>query len=123
MKRLISFSAFFICWSALAAFIGGFATTLIGADSPTPRPARVRAVDLDLNESQEIKLADGTNVRVKLLSVDETRDPMRNAVRQARVKVELNGQSLVLTSATYHLPVTLGGVQLDCPITKGYVGN
>ena len=50
-------------------------------------------------------------------------NPNSDAVRQARVQIELNGQSLVLTSATYHLPVTFAGVQVDCPITKGHVGN
>jgi hypothetical protein len=44
-------------------------------------------------------------------------------VRQARVRVEINGQSLVLTSATYHLPVKFAGVQIDCPITQGHVTN
>jgi len=48
---------------------------------------------------------------------------MRDAVREARVRIELNGQSLVLTSATYHLPTMFAGVQIDCPITKGYIGN
>ena len=100
-----------------------FVGELNAADSPPARTALVRAVDLDLNEAQEVELADRTRVRVKLLTVDETRDAMRDAVRQARVKVELNGQSLVLTSATYHLPVKFAGVQIDCPITKGYVGN
>jgi len=80
-------------------------------------------VDLNVNEAQEVTLSDRTIVRVKLLSVDETRDPMRDAVRQARIRVEVNGQSLVLTSATYHLPVTFAGVQIDCPITQGHVGN
>lgn len=108
---------------ALAAFAGLFAADLPAADSAPVRPALFRTVDLNVNETQEIQLADRTRVRVKLLSLDETRDPMRNAVRQARVKVELNGQSLVLTSATYHLPVTFARVQIDCPITQGYVGN
>jgi len=44
-------------------------------------------------------------------------------VRQAQVKVEIDGQSLVLTSATYHLPRKFAGVQIDCPVTKGHVGN
>ncbi len=70
-------------------------------------------------DSGEVTLADGARARVKLLRLDEARDPMRNAVRQARVTVELNGKSLVLTSATYHLPVKFGGVQIDCPIGKG----
>src|SRR5690242_8968692 len=87
---------------AFAAFAGLFAADLAAADSAPVRPALFRTVDLDLNEAQEIQLADRTRVRVKLLSLDETRDPMRNAVREARVKIELNGQSLVLTSATYH---------------------
>src|SRR4029077_10316123 len=110
-------------WITLAGLVFLFVTDLIAADSPPARTALLRAVDLDLNETQEVELADRTRVRVKLLTVDETRDAMRDAVRQARVKVEVNGQTLVLTSATYHLPVTVAGVQIDCPITKGYVGN
>jgi murein DD-endopeptidase MepM/ murein hydrolase activator NlpD len=107
----------------LTALVCWFVTELQAADPPPVRTALGRAVDLNVNETQEVELADRTRVRVKLLSLDETRDAMRDAVRQARVKVEVNGQTLVLTSATYHLPVRFAGVQIDCPITKGYVGN
>lgn len=93
------------------------------ADSALGSTSIVRSVDLNVNEAQEIQIADGTKAQIKLLRLDEARDAFRNAVRQARVTVELNGQSLVLTSATYNLPVTFAGVQIDCPITKGYVGN
>ena len=31
------------------------------------------------------------------------------------------GRQVTLDSATYHLPVTVGDVQIDCPITKGYL--
>ena len=34
--------------------------------------------------------------------------------------VEVNGQAVTLVSATYHLPVTVAGVQIDCPVTKGH---
>jgi murein DD-endopeptidase MepM/ murein hydrolase activator NlpD len=98
-------------------------TELNAADSTPTRTALVRVVDLSVSETQEIELDDRTRARVKLLSVDETRDSMRAAVRQALVKLEVNGQFLVLTSATYHLPVKFAGVQIDCPITKGHVGN
>jgi hypothetical protein len=37
------------------------------------------------------------------------------------VTVEVNGRKVTLPAATYHLPVTVGEVQIDCPITKGYV--
>jgi len=122
MKRLIRFLP--SCpWITFEALVCLFVTQLSAADSPATRTAHFRAMDLDLNETQEVELADRTRVRVKLLTVDETRDAMRDAVRQARVSIEVNGQSLVLTSATYHLPVRFAGVQIDCPITKGYVGN
>jgi murein DD-endopeptidase MepM/ murein hydrolase activator NlpD len=113
------------CWfgAMLASLVGFSAEQSNATEAPSARMPLVRAVDLDLNEMQEVTLSDKNKARVKLLGVDETRDPMRNAVRQARVRVEINGQSLVLTSATYHLPARFAGVQIDCPITKGHVGN
>jgi CubicO group peptidase (beta-lactamase class C family)/murein DD-endopeptidase MepM/ murein hydrolase activator NlpD len=83
----------------------------------------VRTVDLNLGEMQDVELADGSKARVKLLDLQETRDRLRNAVREAQVTVEVNGASLTLVSALYHLPVTAAGVQIDCPITKGYLAN
>jgi murein DD-endopeptidase MepM/ murein hydrolase activator NlpD len=108
---------------AVALYLCLSAPKLGAADSSPAGGPLLRAADLDVGEAQEVELADRTRVRVKLLSLDENRDALRNAVRQARVKVELNGQSLVLTSATYHLPTKFAGGQIDCPITKGYVGN
>ena len=83
----------------------------------------MRTVDLDVNEAQDVTLSDKRRVRVKLVSVEEQRDPMREAVREARVRIEVNNRSLVLTSATYHLPVAFAGIQMDCPITRGHVTN
>jgi len=82
-----------------------------------------RTVDLDIGETQELKFADGASAKVKLLAVTETRDSARDAVRRAEVKVEINGAVTNLVSATYHLPVTFAGVQIDCPITQGYYKN
>ena len=80
-------------------------------------------LDLDIGESQRVQLCDGTTAQIKLLSLAETRDPIRDAVRQARVTIEVNGQTIELTSATYRLPTTVSGVQVDCPITRGYMSN
>ena len=107
----------------LATLVSMVFVGLQAADRPPARAPILRAVDLDVNEAQELDLSNGTKVRVKLLRLDETRDVLRDAVRQARVQIELDSQSLVLTSATYHLPVAFAGVQVDCPITKGHVGN
>jgi murein DD-endopeptidase MepM/ murein hydrolase activator NlpD len=123
MKRLLCSSLASASSIALAAFVCMVAAQSNATDAPLARNPLVRAVDLNVDEAQEVTLTEGAKVRVKLLDVVETRDAMRDAVRQARVRIELNGQSLVLTSATYHLPVTFAGVQIDCPITKGHVGN
>ena len=51
-----------------------------------PKPTRaplLRAIELDVGQSQEMTLADGTKATVKLLDLKETRDPFRDAVRAA----------------------------------------
>lgn len=101
-----------------------FATTLCRAvDEPAAINPLVRVVDLDVGESVEVTLCDGSPVTVKLLDLRETRDSVCFAVRQAEVTVEVNGQQGKLISATYHLPRSIGDVQIDCSITKGYNEN
>ncbi len=107
---------------AVSIFFSGLNARADGPPSPT-RTARVRVVDLDVGESGEVELCDGSKAQVKLLAVEETRDPIRSAVRTAHAKVVVNGQPVELTSATYHLPTTVAAVQIDCPITQGYMTN
>ena len=83
----------------------------------------VRVIDLDVGESRSVRLCSGKEVSVKLLDLQERRDPIRQAVREARVKVAVDGQEVELTSATYHLPTKIGEVQIDCSITRGYNSN
>ncbi len=100
------------------------AAMLIGADGKEePHKPLFATIDLDRNESQEVQLADGTRAKVKLLDVEEIRDSLRSAIRQARVKVEINGRTTTLTSGNYRLPVTVAGVQVDCPATRGLYRN
>ena len=80
-----------------------------------------RTVDLNVHQQCQVELCDGTTATVKLVKLDEIRDDLRQAVRVARVTVEVNGQSATLTSANYNLPVTVGGVQIDCAVTRGCV--
>jgi murein DD-endopeptidase MepM/ murein hydrolase activator NlpD len=89
---------------------------------PTITPLH-RTVDLNVGEAQVVELANGKKVAVKLLDLQETRDSLRGAVRRAEVKVDVAGQTVSLVSANYRLPITVAGVQIDCPVTKGYVQN
>lgn len=89
---------------------------------PTPKlTPPFQMVDLDVGQSQEMTLAGGRKVVVKLLDLKEQRDTLRSAVRRAEVTVEVGGQKVTLVSGTYRLPVTVGDVQIDCPVTGGYV--
>lgn len=96
------------------------ALLILGAQEQKPI---LRAVDLNVGESETVELSDGTSARVKVLKLDESRDTLRGAVRYAYVEVEVNDATITLSSANYQLPVTVGGVQIDCPITKGYLKN
>lgn len=94
------------------------------AQLPQPTlPSPFVAVDLTIGESQEITLGNGSKATVKLLDLKEQTDSLRGAVRRAEVKVAVNGQEVSLVSANYRLPVTVGNVQVDCPITAGYNGR
>ena len=83
----------------------------------------VRVVDMDVGETQELELHDGTKRSVKVISCQEIRDDVRNAVRQADVIVEVDGKKIELRSAMYNLPKTIANTQIDCPITKDYLSN
>jgi hypothetical protein len=110
---------------SMSLFAAALACLLIPGCASTARVSanRVlhRTVDLRVGEAQDVALSGGRAVHVKLLDLQERCDEVNGAVRQAEVQVEVNGQATTLTSGTYHLPVTFAGVQIDCPITKGYL--
>jgi plastocyanin len=107
-------------WSLAALF---FAAGL-GAVPPAPtRQPLGRVADLNIGETQELVLANGSKATVRLLDVSVHRDRMSDAVRSARVSVEVNGKPLMLSCATYNLPVTFAGVQIDCSMVKAYNSN
>lgn len=96
----------------------GVATALAPIPEPTRTP-RSTVVDLDVGATTELELLDGKPVKVRVLELNEKRDTVRKAVRHATVMLEVNGERGEVASSVYHLPVTLGGVQVDVPITKG----
>lgn len=112
MKITVLFAALAVALCSLHAEI----------PAPTIEPT-LRAVDLKIGEGADVKLADGQMVHVELLDVQETVDSMSKAVREAKVRVKVNGAETWLTSANYNLPQTIAGVQMDCPITHGYNAN
>jgi murein DD-endopeptidase MepM/ murein hydrolase activator NlpD len=97
-----------------------FPTPLVRGEESRIEPL-FRSVDLDIGQTREVVLPDGTSATVKLLDVKELRDPVRDALRGAELNVEVNGVRGVVPCATYNLPTLLGGVRIDCPVVKGYL--
>jgi hypothetical protein len=91
----------------------------LGAQRTVRTPLR-KVVDLNMGDSREVELCNGKKVALKLLDLREERDDLRQAVRAGRVKVTIDGRVAELTLGNYYLPLTVAGVQIDCPITKGY---
>ena len=106
---------------AVVLMVNGSAFLL--AESPPALEPLHRTLDLSLGESVEVVLSKGQKTTVKLLDLQEERDDLRGAVRRAEVLVEVNGHKVSLVSANYRLPVTRAGVQIDCPVTRGYRQN
>ena len=94
----------------------------IACAAPLRKPL-VTVVDLRVGEGTSVRLCNGKRVQVTLLSLRERRDPIREAVREARVTVEVDGRRVELVSAMYRLPTVTGDVKLDGPITRGYLEN
>ncbi len=92
---------------------------------PTQQPAALPFVTVDINQGEHVSVAlqDGTVVAVELLGRTEVCDSLREAVRQATVRLRVNGVQNVLECANYSLPKTVGSVRIDCEITRGYLTN
>lgn len=104
--------------SRIAVLLCLFFPNSAGAQQPL-----FRAVDISVGAANSVQLADGKRATVKLLSMGKVRDKARSAIREARVEVEINGIRGALSCGNYQLPVTLGGAQVDCPVTKAYYQN
>ncbi len=91
-------------------------------DTSVLTPVRVVA-ELNIGESQDIELSNGETVILKLLQVDVVRDSLLNAIRSAYVKVSIDGKEITFNACNYNLPVTVGKVQIDCPVVKNYYTN
>jgi murein DD-endopeptidase MepM/ murein hydrolase activator NlpD len=95
-----------------------FFTNLMVAQQPL-----FRVVDIDVGATEHVQLSNGKHATVKLLSIGETRDKVRSAIRETRAEVEINEHRATVFCGNYRLPVTVGEVQADCSVTKAYYQN
>jgi murein DD-endopeptidase MepM/ murein hydrolase activator NlpD len=77
-------------------------------------------IELNKGKSIEAVLSNGARVTVRLIDLVSERDRVCLAVRSSRVKVSINNREVTLTAGTYNLPLTVGDIKIDCPITGDY---
>lgn len=97
----------------------------IGCSSPNDSskgPHRIIS-ELNIGETKDIKLKNNDIVELSLLGITEIRDSVRNAIRDAYVKISVDGEEKTIHCGNYHLPVVVGKIQIDCPAIKGYYSN
>jgi hypothetical protein len=114
-RRAIAAAAL-LCCAAMSGVAGA------APPEPTRTPLR-HVVDLDRGETRTVELAGGARATLRLIDVVVRHDRMSRAVRAAEVSVEINGVRATIGCANYHLPVTVAGVQIDCPVVKAYNEN
>jgi len=93
--------------------------------TPAVKPkTSVRVVtELNVGQTREITLTNGESVKLTLLGIDEARDDVRNAIREVKLRVKVDGEEVVLSCGNYNLPVSIGKVNIDCPAAKNYLSN
>ncbi|MEX2567461.1 MAG: PKD domain-containing protein [Cyclobacteriaceae bacterium] len=105
------------CLSIVMSLITGVAFS----QHEVPLEPLLRTVDMNRGEILQVELHDGSTAEVELVKVEPTFDTVFDAVREVKVTVRVNGMEQVVLSGNYHLPVTVGEVQIDCPVTQDYM--
>jgi len=90
-------------------------------DAARIRYSNQEFVYLDEGESREFTLKNGAVKRVRLVSVEDVRDPAVKLVRRARVRVEVNGKPVALVSAPYVMPTEFDGLRIQADTTSGWM--
>ncbi len=95
---------------------------LFGYGEPSKRESLRTVIDINIGETQTMKLGN-FSVTLTVISVKENRDNIRNAIRSVEIALKVNDQLVILNSGNYNLPVEVGDIKIDCPVTIGYNFN
>ncbi|MEX2577480.1 MAG: PKD domain-containing protein [Verrucomicrobiales bacterium] len=108
-------------WPTLAPPSAPAAEPGPGSESGTEasRPPLFETFDLDTGDSVET----ASGARVALVSVSEPKGEVWGEISRPEVTVSVDGESVTIVAGMYRLPVAVGGVQIDCPITGGLKEN
>lgn len=88
-----------------------------------PAPASAETAGKPLFETFDLSIGEtietATGARLTLVSVKEPAGEVWGEISRPEVVITVDGETATLVAGMYRLPVTVGAVQLDCPITGG----
>jgi murein DD-endopeptidase MepM/ murein hydrolase activator NlpD len=80
-----------------------------------------RFLYLDPGETVTFRLKDGTEKRIRLVSVNEEKDSVVGLTRRAQVQVEVEGKPVELTCAPYVMPTETSGLRIQADTTSAWL--
>ena len=95
---------------------------LFGYSEPSKTEPIRTVIDINISERQTITIGD-LSVALTVISVQEKRDIIRNAIRSVEITLKVNSSIVKLNSGNYNLPIEVGDIKIDCPVTIGYISN
>lgn len=110
--------------TAPAASVSPTSPAVASDDDPLNRAAhpysKQRIVCLNPGETHRFTLGNGSTRTIRLVSAGERRDRVNNLVRQAEVRVEIDGRPLELVCGPYVMPTETAGLRIQADITTGW---
>jgi len=91
------------------------------ADAARIKYSKQRFAYLNIGEMTSFRLADGRIKWIRLASVQEEKDSVIHLVRQAEVRLEIDGEPLDLPCGPYVLPIEKDGLRLQADTTSGWL--
>ena len=85
----------------------------------TMEPIRT-VIDINIGEKRKVLLSNGEQISLELLALDSHRDPLCSSIRSASALVRVDKDTVTLGVANYNLPVAVGQVRIDCPVTRDF---
>jgi murein DD-endopeptidase MepM/ murein hydrolase activator NlpD len=83
--------------------------------------SRQRFVYLDPGETSAFRLRNGTDRRIRLVSVKEEKDSVIGLTRRAQVQVEIDGKPMELSCAPYVMPTETAGLRIQADTTSAWL--
>lgn len=120
MITLINISKAVLRSLIITSLLAFTAAVVAEAQETEPLTPLLRSVDINIGETVEVELHNGSTAEVELLAVEPVTDTITEAVREVKVTIRVDGKEKTLSSGNYNLPVTIGKVQIDSPVSQDY---